>query len=276
MSTIRATTLSLESIGKFHDWLCGKGRSNNTASAYATDLRMLLLDRGVRAVTMEDFEDVATHWLTSTRRIVALKTTSRRLTSVRAFAKWAGWPAALTEYSAPHAAPTVPHPLPEGMAGVRKMLGYARTPQQRALVALCGFLGLRVGEALAVKPSDFDMTDMELKVLGKGEKYRYVPVSPEAWGALAEPVTMAFLANDGFVVPIADRVARSNITQMGKRAGLKRSVASHDLRATFATAVYDRTKDMRLVQELLGHASVETTQIYVGVQRAKLHSAVEL
>lgn len=215
------------------------------------------------------------NWLTGNRKTVELKTTSRRLTSVRAFAKWAKWGPVLEEYSAPTGGPGRPHPLPEGMDGVRRMIAQAYTVQQVALVALCGFAGVRIHEALATRPSHFDLHTMSLKILGKGEKVRYVPINTEAWGYLAAPVTMAFLAQDSPVVGLEDRVARGNITQMGARAGLVRRVSSHDLRATFATAVYDKTGDMRLVQELLGHSSVETTQIYVGVNDQRLRSAVE-
>lgn len=275
MSTTKATMLSLESIDRFRVSLSARGKSDNTASAYATDLRVFLTEIDQESIQKDDYEETAENWLTGNRKRIALKTTSRRLTSVRAFAKWAGWPAALVEYAAPHPVPGVPHPLPEGPDGVRRMAEVARTCQQRALVALCGFVGLRISEALNVKVED--IRGMELRVLGKGEKVRYVPISSEAWGLMAEAVTTSFLeGGTDPVIPIADRVARSNVTQMGRRANLARAVSSHDLRATFATAVYDKTKDMRLVQELLGHSSVETTQIYVGVKRAALRDAVEL
>lgn len=276
MRSKRATTLSSESIDRFHAWLSAKGLSRQTASAYASDMRMLLRDLEETGLSEEDFEETAMNWLTGNRQRMAPKTTSRRLTSARSFAKWAGWGEVLEEYSAPTGGPTQPHPLPEGMDGVRRMIEKARTPQQVALVALCGLCGCRISEALRARPSWFDLDAMVLKVFGKGEKYRYVPISSEAWSYLARPVTMAFLAQDSPVVGIEDRVARGNITQMGQRAGLRRRVASHDLRATFATAVYEKTMDMRLVQELLGHSSVETTQIYVGTRMTKMREAVEL
>lgn len=276
MPTRTVTTLSSESIDKYRAWLSARGLSERTAVAYATDLRMLLEEIERDHLPMEEFEEIAQDWLTWNRRRLAPKTTSRRLTSARGFAKWAGLGVILEDYVAPHAGTPIPHPLPEGLDGVRRMIAEARTTEQSALVAFCGFIGTRVHEARAARPSHFDLINMELKILGKGDKVRYVPVSEEAWGVLAAPVTAAFLNNDALIVPLHDRVARGNITQMGRRAGLQRPVSSHDLRATFATAVYDKTKDMRLVQELLGHSSVETTQVYVGVRRKALHDAVNL
>jgi site-specific recombinase XerD len=156
------------------------------------------------------------------------------------------------------------------------MVAAARKPSHRALVALCGFIGCRVGEALSVRPSDIDLGSMVLKVDGKGDKIRFVPISTEAWGYMADAVTAAFLNGDERIINVQERVARQNITTLAKRAGLSRHVSSHDLRSTFSTAVYDKTGDIRLVQELLGHSSVETTQIYIGVKHQKMRDAVEL
>lgn len=257
--------------------MSGRGLSERTVEAYASDLRVFLLELEQESLDQEDFEESAQNWLNGNRKRVAAKTTSRRLTSVRQFAKWAKWGDMLDDYSAPQDRTTMPHPLPEGMDGVRRMIQVAYTPNQKALVAFCGLVGLRVSESLAARPSDFDLHGSPLlRVNGKGDKVRLVPVSDEAWGYLVEPVTAAFIAGNVPVVGLQDRVARGNITQMGRRAGLSRRVASHDLRATFATAVYDKTQNMRLVQELLGHSSVETTQIYVGVRSAALRDAVSL
>lgn len=273
MLTKRATTLSPASIEQFRASLFGRGRSEKTVSAYATDLRVVLRDLNVDEIPEEEYSESVQYWMNRNRHVVASKTTGRRMTSVRSFAAWAGWGPVLVEYKAPPPGPSVPHPIPEGLDGVRRMIGAAANRRQAALVALCGLVGCRVGEALAVRPSDFQ--DNMLRIKGKGEKIRFVPVSSEAWGFIAEAVTAAFIAGDAQVVGIEDRTARSNITKIAKAAGLQRHVASHDLRATFATAVHDRTLDMNLVRELLGHSSVETTQIYVGIKRASMVAAVE-
>jgi site-specific recombinase XerD len=274
MQTNRSVQLDTDSVERFITWLEARGRSENTCRAYASDLHQFLLVMG--PVPRFEFEDKAMAWLNTTRKDMAPKTTGRRLTSLRGFAKWAGWEQVLTDYSTPTPAKPVPHPLPEGIDGVRRMLAVAKYDDERALIALCGLCGLRVAEALAVIPPNFDLTNMTLTIRGKGDKSRIVPVSKEAWNMLAPSVTRAYCGmGPGTVVGMYDRQARRCVTRLGKKANLKRHISSHDLRATFATAVYDKTMDIRLVQDLLGHSSVETTQVYTGVGLAKMKEGVE-
>jgi site-specific recombinase XerD len=155
------------------------------------------------------------------------------------------------------------------------MIAAARNPKQGSLVALCGLCGLRIAESLSVRPSHFNFTDLTLSVRGKGDVTRIIPVSDEAWEVLFPAVSQAFITGDNPpIIDFKDRFARSLITKLGERAGLSRRVASHDLRATFATAVYNATLDQRLVQELLGHASGNTTEIYIEVALKSKKAAV--
>lgn len=156
------------------------------------------------------------------------------------------------------------------------MIAVARKPEHAALVALCGLCGCRVAEALAVRPSDFNLETMMLLIRGKGDKQREVPVSNLAWRFLQNSVARAMIAGDIPVVGLKDRFARRVITSLGVKAELNRHVASHDLRATFATAVYDKTLDQRLVQELLGHSNGSTTEIYIAVSDHAKRNGVEL
>lgn len=278
MPTKRATTVSLESIDKFLNSYSARGRSDNTVKAYGSDLKIFLRDMSPQdqtEISEEDFEDVAMEWLQKNRKIASPKTTNRRLTSLKSFARWARWDIELLrEYSAPIPAKGQPHPLPEGIEGVYRLIDTARSDKQKALIVLCGLCGLRISEALAVKATDFDFNKGFLHVRGKGDKGRVVPVSERAWDIIASTVTRAFL-EDVEVVGLKDRFARRVITDLGVRAGLQRRVASHDLRATFATAVYDKTLDQRVVQELLGHSNGATTEIYIGRTPDQMRKAVE-
>lgn len=272
--SMRATTLSPDSIAKFQTSMSARGRAENTISAYSGDLRTLLAELEEEEVTMEEFEMASTNWLNGNRKRVSPKTTRRRLTSIKAFCTWAGWAMNdLSEYKPPPGVPTNPHPLPEGIEGVRRMIEQCGRPNHRALVALCGLVGLRVAEALNVEASHIDVSSMQITVIGKGDKTRFLPISDEAWTYIMPSLIQAGV-NGTKLVMMGDRTARSLITRLGERAGLRRAVASHDLRATFATEVYNQTLDMRLVQELLGHSSVETTQGYVGVKKQALVAAV--
>ena len=275
MRSMQEMTVSLESIDKFRSSLFADGRAEQTVKAYATDLRVMLADLGETEIPLSEFEETAKNWLTGTRSKVSPKTTTRRITSIRAFARWAGVGDVLKTYKAPTPAPGKPHPLPGGIADVRRMVNVCSNDKQRALIALCGLLGCRIAEALDIKFEHFDLHAMELTIRGKGDKTRRVPISPEAWEILQQQVTRAFIGNLP-VVGFSDRRARRIITELGVKAGVTRPVASHDLRATFATAVYTKTKDIRLTQILLGHSSVETTQLYVDVVNDKMRAAVVL
>jgi site-specific recombinase XerD len=271
------TTVSLESIEQFRSWLCGRGKSVNTAKAYSTDLRMFLqaVSPTSDPVPMEEFDELAASWLTRDRYKAAQKTTGRRLTSLRAFAKWAGWGEVLDDYDAPKPARSLPHPLPEGMEGVRRLIQLAPTDAQKTLIALCGMCGCRVGEALDITTECFDLERMNLTIRGKGDKTRVVPIATEAWEIMAVQVVRSYQSGKT-VCDLRDRHARKIITNLGRKARFRRSISSHDLRATFGTHVYDKTKDIRVVQELLGHSTSAQTELYIGVKDDALRKAVEL
>jgi site-specific recombinase XerD len=269
-----ATISLLEATGRIQEYLSNRGKSDNTTKAYLTDVKMFFLETGIAEISVQDLETRASAWLNARRREVAPKTLGRRLTSMRAFGRCLGIQI-LAEYSAPTPARSMPHPLPGLLEDIKKMLAVAKSEQQRSLLALCGLCGLRITEAREVEPDDFDLHNMTLTVRGKGDKTRIVPVSKMAWSVLCPTVLEARMVGRKSVVVLTDRHAREIITQLGVRAGVKRPVASHDLRATFATVAYNNSnKNIRAVQDLLGHASVVQTQLYTGVTMDSMRAAV--
>lgn len=270
----RVTTLTLDHIDNYLSTMCERGRSAHTIKAYGADLRMFLLDQGAVEIPMEIYESLAMSWLTKYRKILKPRTTNRRLTSLRSYARWARWNMLLDDYSPPNPGPSIPHPLPEGMSGVRRMIQAAAEERHRTLIVLCGLLGLRVSEALSVVGTDFNVGEQKVTVRGKGDKTRTIPVSNEALNHLVTPIMRSLVSGES-IVPLDDRLARRYITRIGIEAGLMRRVASHDLRSTFATELYERTKDQRLVQIILGHASGKTTEGYIAVQMNQLKAGVE-
>lgn len=269
-----ATTLSLGSIADHQRYLNGRGLSANTMRAYAADLRMLLLWAETSSIPHEELEETTANWLNATRASAAPKTTGRRMVSVRAYAKWAGMPNLLENYSLPRPARSRAHPIFEGVDGVKLMCESTSNPVHAALFAMQGLLGLRVSEARSVCPNDIDEMRMTMTVRGKGDVTRVVPISMLAWKYIGPVYTQAQFAGEP-LVPISDKAARNAITRMGEALGFERSIASHDLRATCGTALYERTKDIRLVQDLLGHANITTTQGYIGVQMDAIRGGLE-
>lgn len=267
-------TLTIERIEELRSWLSAKGLSSNTSKGYCSDLMVFLEATGTPTVTAQEFEDLALAFLTMNRNRVSARTTLRRLTSLRTWTRFGGIQA-LEEYSGPTPLRSMPHPLPGGIEDVYKLIEVANRPRDKALIAECGLMGMRIFEALKSVPSEYDLREMTCVIRGKRDKQRIVPVSDSAWEFLRMPFMESFVNGGGPIITIKDRAARQRITELGATAGISRPISSHDLRHTFGTHVYQRTNNIRLVQELMGHDSIETTQIYTGVFLSQAREAVD-
>jgi site-specific recombinase XerD len=159
---------------------------------------------------------------------------------------------------------------------VRRFLHCISSPKHRALVMLIYSAGLRVGEAIRLKTEDLDLDRKLVHIrAGKGHKDRYTLLSDVA--ALSVANYCAAYAVGPYLFPgqRADRPlsARSvqNIVARARRdAGIEKRVTPHTLRHSFATHLLGRGTDLRYIQELLGHASSKTTEIYTHVSRREL------
>lgn len=244
--------------------------------AYGSDLDGFMLWCKDNSVDPnEDYESAAGQYLTENRDEWAAKTVQRKLGTLRVFGRWLGLDDPLADYSAPTPPRPVPHPLPGGVQSVLAMAAHANGDDQRALVALCGLCGLRVSEALNVDPADIDYEHRELTVQGKGDRGRTIPIGDKAWELIA-PVVGEAVLNGTKLVDMSNRNARRIITRLGRVAGIPRRVSSHDLRATYGTEAYNRTGNLRAVQELLGHTSSSQTEVYTGVTMEQMRKAGNL
>lgn len=272
------TMISKDSIDSHLSSLSESGCSTNTVRAYRADLMGFhgwMTTSGLTISDGTELEKALSAYLTEARRTLAPRTITRKMTALRGYAKAAGVERPLARYRGPKATKAEPHPLPEGIPGVMKMIAATPEKEHRALLALCGLCGLRVSEAVSIRPAHIDLEKMVLLFTGKGARDREVPISSGAMLYIL-PCYKSAVRENATLVRLCESAARKAIRRAGDRAGLSRTVASHDLRATFATAVYEKSgKDIRAVQELLGHASVTTTEGYVGVKE-KLRFAVEL
>jgi integrase/recombinase XerD len=159
--------------------------------------------------------------------------------------------------------------------------GDAASLRDRAILELFYSSGLRVSELAALTLQQVDLEGGSVRVFGKGSKERLVPVGKRARDALA---TWIEAGRAAFVVPRTGsevflnrrgggltRVALWMIVQKhAKRAGIRGKVKPHALRHSFATHLLTGGADLRAIQEMLGHASIATTQIYTAVEPARL------
>jgi integrase/recombinase XerD len=154
--------------------------------------------------------------------------------------------------------------------------------RDRAMLELLYASGLRVSELVSLKPESANLQDGWVKVLGKGNKERMVPVHPRALAAvrgyLAErerrfksPAAELFLGRTGRKLSRVQFWRR--LRALGARAGIKQRLHPHLLRHTFATHLLQGGADLRSVQEMLGHADLATTQIYTHLDASALKAA---
>ena len=177
------------------------------------------------------------------------------------------------DVSAPRAARKLPDTLDvDQMARLLEIPGDdAVTRRDRAMLELLYSSGLRLAELVALNPADIDPAEAIVRVTGKGQKTRLVPVGRKARGALAEWASsrseLALPTESALFVGtrgrrISPRVVQQRVRHWARRAGLPKRVYPHLFRHSFATHLLESSGDLRGVQELLGHADISTTQIY--------------
>ena len=217
---------------------------------------------------------------------------SQALSAIRAFHRFLDRRldtphAAVALVRGPRVRPGAPRPVTEDQA--RGLIADAASDPDRedweaardeALLTLLYGCGLRISEALSLTKGELPLGD-SLRVVGKGSKTRIVPVLPvvrEALGAYAaalpfalSPEDQVFRAKRGG--PLSPRHAQLTMQHLRSRLGLPDSATPHALRHSFATHLLGAGADLRSIQELLGHASLSTTQRYADVDAAALLGA---
>jgi site-specific recombinase XerD len=270
----------------------------NTVAAYRRDLAQLatFLARGGSSLARADHERLRRFLAQRTSMGYARASIARKVGAIRAFYRWASArgrvpadPAAtLGRPKVVNRLPTVLRPAEAG-ALVEAPTGAAEDPLERALVlrdrAVLELLygsGLRVGEVAGLTLEGVDLQRGRVRVLGKGSKERAVPMSDYAISAVRDYLRdgRGTIAGEGgwlFFNRRNRRFSERDIRAMVNRyAGSLlpgRRVSPHTLRHSFATHLLEGGADIRAVQELLGHASVATTQRYTHVSRRRLVEA---
>jgi integrase/recombinase XerC len=224
---------------------------------------------------------------------IASRSLMRALAGMRGFARFLerngkGKVGALAAVRAPKIGRTLPRPLPAAaakrVADPDLSAGDGREPwihaRDAAVLALLYGGGLRISEALGLKRGDFGGRDT-ITVIGKGNKQRMVPVLPQVAKLVADYLALCpyDLGEDGplFVGakggPLPARVVQLAMARLRGALGLPETATPHALRHSFATHLLARGGDLRSIQELLGHASLATTQIYTEVDAERLIEA---
>lgn len=270
-----------------------RGLAPNSLSAYSRDLRRYLefcTGRGITAadqVTESDLGDFLA-WLrqgSAEHPPLAAASAARTLVAVRGFHRFAVEEGVSAtdpgrEVKPPSAAKRLPKALTvdEVEAILTSTGGVAAEPlglRDRALLEFLYGTGARISEAIGLDADDLDVQDAVALLHGKGGKQRLVPIGSKAGEALsaymvrARPALLAGAQPAVFLNARGGRLSRQSawtiLRVAADRAGVRADVSPHTLRHSFATHLLDGGADVRVVQELLGHASVTTTQVYTKV-----------
>jgi len=276
-----------------------RGASPETRRAYLSDARAFGAFLGAEP-GKADAADLY-RWLAELQGRLEASTVARKLASLRTFYRFLareGFCKAdpTLGIASPRTPRRLPKPIPvddcEALAEAdaperetaRPRTSEASRLRDRAMVELLYGAGLRVGELVSLDVRDLDLRRGDVRVWGKGDKERVVPLAGaarealEAWlalrkrpGFLAEPLfTSLRPRSDGELGRLSARDVRRTLARRARRAGVAGRIHPHRLRHSYATHLLDMGADLREIQELLGHASLSTTQKYTGVSAERL------
>ncbi|PVA10359.1 recombinase XerC [Pelagivirga sediminicola] len=273
-----------------------RGAAENTISAYCADVTGFLgfitrhkgAAQGLGALAEITTSDMRA-WMAHMRaRQIGPRSLARKLSAVKSFYRWLAEregfePTAVLATRSPRFQRKLPRPL--SVEAARDVIDTAEfqslTPwicaRDRAVITLLYGCGLRISEALSLTGADAPLP-ATLRITGKGGKERLVPVLPAARAAV-DDYTRACphgIAPDGPLFlgarggKLSPRAVQKVMEQVRGQLGLPATATPHAMRHSFATHLLNAGGDLRAIQELLGHASLSTTQAYTGVDTARL------
>ena len=281
-------------LDRFADglWL-NDGLARNTLESYRRDVSQLaawLGDSGGKSLLEAQSADLQRHlaWQVETRHAKP-RTTSRLVSSLKRFYQFAlreglrgDDPAADLD------SPKLPRSLPGSLSEeeVEAILaapdvGSAQGVRDRAMLETLYASGLRVSELVGLKSVQVSLDMNVIRVLGKGSKERLTPLGEEAadwivrYQREARPQLLGARKSDALFVtarggPMTRQAFWSLVKRYARAGGIHREISPHTLRHAFATHLINHGADLRVVQLLLGHADISTTQIYTHVARERL------
>ncbi len=273
-----------------------KGASENTITAYSRDVADFLSfmtthkaeTQGLAPLSRITVSDMRS-WMAFTRGTdVGPRSLARKLSAVKSFYRWLSEregfdPSAVLSTRSPKFQRKLPRPLAEDAAKqmIETIEMQSATPwvaaRDQAVVTLLYGCGLRISEALGLTARDLPLGD-SLRIVGKGGKERLVPVIPAARDALAHYLhLLPYDLDEGGPVflgarggKLSPRMVQKVVEKTRMQLGLPSSATPHAMRHSFATHLLNAGGDLRAIQELLGHASLSTTQAYTAVDTARL------
>ena len=264
-----------------------KGLSGNTVEAYRNDLTSFLdfcSQRGSNEIDEIDRSDINAYILKLRDEKYSPSSVVRKIASMRGFFKWF----CANDYGKKNPTQTLERPkLPKRLPKVmtvdelNTILNTDLNKEEKLIVELLYGCGLRVSELVNLKLSNIDIKSKYIQCCGKGSKERVVPFGKKAKDALEryfkyrDIIVMQNKLNnpkDLFIKENGKRISRQDVYNFIRKQGEKihKHISPHTLRHSFATHLLENGADLRVVQELLGHSDVSTTQLYTHITKKRL------
>lgn len=279
--------MSLQTLSEYLEYLeVEKGLSQNTLDAYRRDLSAfidLCASLGAEELTQIQRTHLNSYILDLREKKYSATSVIRKIASLRGFFKWlCANEICVQNPTLTLEQPKIPRKLPKVMSisEIENILRQDLNKTQRLIVELLYGCGLRVSELVNLKTNNIDLNANYLRCSGKGSKERLVPLGSKAKEALG-----AYFEHRDFLVKkynldtknlyISDSgrfLTRQDVYNFIHEQGKKinKNISPHTLRHSFATHLLENGADLRIVQELLGHSDVSTTQLYTHISKKRL------
>jgi integrase/recombinase XerD len=281
---------------EYHAYLkLEKGLSSNSVEAYERDYQRLraYMDAHGVDVVRANFDDLQAFVFDTFKDISSVRTQARLIAGIHSFYRFLLYhhyieqdPSELLE------TPKKELHLPDvlSLEEIDKMIAQidmskSESHRNRAIIEMLYGSGLRVSELVNLRLSDIYLKEGYMRITGKGSKQRLVPISPVAaewFGYWLQDRNALAVKSEAMDVAFVNRYGRqltramifTIIKNLARAAGIQKTISPHTLRHSFATHLLQNGADLRIIQQLLGHESISTTEIYTHVDIRDLREAV--
>jgi len=259
-----------EIIEEYKVWLEIQGKSKNTIKTYAGTIKKFLeflINNGIiitdtKSINSSLDKNLILKFLAELKVKKKLDSNSLRLyvRAISSFLKFLDNESLAKQIKAPK----VDKRLPKFITydELNKLLENAENYRDKLIIKFLFYTGVRVSELIKIKKNDIIFEEGFVKVYGKGGKERIVPIPKELLNELKDYVNKINTEN---IFPLSSRQVERIIKNIAKKAGISKKVTPHVLRHSLATTLLSKGVDIRYIQEILGHSSLNITQIYTHV-----------
>lgn len=259
-----------------------KGLSQNTIDAYRRDIYDFIEYCEVSDISIITRLHLSSYIMHLKENSISPSSISRKISALKSFFRWACANQNIPNPISSIEPAKLPKHLPKVLTiqDIEVLLRYSLTNYEKIILELLYSCGLRVSELCNLKVNDINLKSQNIICSGKGSKERIIPFGEYALNAINNYLTEREAIIDKFslntqlllITENGKLVTRQDVYRLIHKLGeiLHKNISPHTLRHTFATHLLEKGADLRVVQELLGHSDVATTQLYTHVSKKRL------